>query len=121
MTIKGDVQVRFKPYFDIMTHVVAEDDGPSLLGCNWIKLVNTVRRSIRMVIRSEKGTRSEVLLEQHKNIYSQFRGDLHLKPPKFEHIFVAVITFFSFLLCKYFLYQLVVYCVCFKMIYKKSL
>ena len=29
-------------------------------------------------------------------------GGLHLKPPKFEHIFVAVITFFTFLLCKYF-------------------
>ena len=27
---------------------------------------------------------------------------LHLKPPKFEHIFVALITFFPFLLCKYF-------------------
>ena len=27
---------------------------------------------------------------------------LHPKPPKFEHIFVAVITFSPFLLCKYF-------------------
>ena len=49
------------------------------------------------------------------------KGGLHLKPPKFEHIFVAVITFPPFLLCKYFWYQLVAYCVCFKMIYKKSL
>ena len=32
----------------------------------------------------------------------QFKGGLHLKPSKFEHIFVAVITFFPFLLCKYF-------------------
>ena len=48
-------------------------------------------------------------------------GGLYLKPPKFEHISVAVITFFPFLLCKYFLYQLVAYCVCFKMIYKKSI
>ena len=48
-------------------------------------------------------------------------GRLHLKPPKFEHIFVAVITFFFFLLCKYFWYQLVAYCVCFKMVCKKSL
>ena len=24
------------------------------------------------------------------------KGGLHLKPPKFEHIFVAVITFFPF-------------------------
>ena len=30
------------------------------------------------------------------------RGGLHLKPPKFEQIFVAVITFSPFLLCKYF-------------------
>ena len=29
-------------------------------------------------------------------------GGLDLKPPKFEHIFVAVITFFPFLLCIYF-------------------
>ena len=29
-------------------------------------------------------------------------GGLYMKPPKFEHIFVAVITFFSFLLCRYF-------------------
>ena len=27
----------------------------------------------------------------------------HLKPPKFEHIFVAVITFLPFLLCIFFL------------------
>ena len=30
------------------------------------------------------------------------KGALDLKPPKFEHIFVAVITFPPFLLCKYF-------------------
>ena len=29
-------------------------------------------------------------------------GGLHLEPQKFEHIFVAVITFFPFLLCRYF-------------------
>ena len=49
------------------------------------------------------------------------KGGLYLKPTKLEHIFVAVITFFPFLLWKYFWYQLVAYCVCFKMIYKKSL
>ena len=32
----------------------------------------------------------------------QCLGGLYLKPPKFEHIFVAVITFFPFLLCRYF-------------------
>ena len=26
--------------------------------------------------------------------YGGFKGELHLKPPKFEHIYVAVITFF---------------------------
>ena len=46
---------------------------------------------------------------------------LHLKPPKYERIFVAVITFFPFLLCKYFWFELISYCVCFKMICKKSL
>ena len=30
------------------------------------------------------------------------RGGMDLKPPKFEYIFVAVITFSPFLLCKYF-------------------
>ena len=52
---------------------------------------------------------------------SIIKGVLYLKPPKFEHIFVAVITFSPFLLCRYFWYQLVAYCVCFKMICKKSL
>ena len=51
----------------------------------------------------------------------RFKGGLDLKPQKFEHIFVAVTTFSPFLLCKYFLYQLVAYCVCFKMICKKYL
>ena len=32
----------------------------------------------------------------------QYGGGQHLKPPKFEHIFVAVITCFLFLLYKYF-------------------
>ena len=41
--------------------------------------------------------------------------------PKFEHIFVAVITFSPFLLCRYFYYHLVAYCVCFKMICEMSL
>ena len=35
-------------------------------------------------------------------IHILIEGLLHLKPPKFEHIFVAVITFSPFLLCKYF-------------------
>ena len=44
------------------------------------------------------------------------KGGLDHLLPKFEHIFVAVITFSPFLLCRYFYYQLVAYCVCFKMI-----
>ena len=32
----------------------------------------------------------------------KLKGELHVKPPKFEHIFVAVITFPLFLLCRYF-------------------
>ena len=48
-------------------------------------------------------------------------GGLYHLPPKFEHIFVAVITFTPILLWRYFYYQLVAYCVCFKMICKKSL
>ncbi len=47
-------------------------------------------------------------------------GPDHLLP-KFEHIFVADITFFPFLLCRYFYYQLVAYCVCFQMICEMSL
>ena len=49
------------------------------------------------------------------------KGGLDHLLPKFEHIFVAVITFPPFLLCRYFYYQLVAYCVCFKMIYEMSL
>ena len=56
---------------------------------------------------------------QHSSHRFIFQDVSYLKPPKFEHIFVAVITFSPFLLCKYFLYQLVAYCVCFKMIYKR--
>ena len=41
--------------------------------------------------------------------------------PKFEHIFVAVITFTPFLLCRFFYCQLVAYCVCFQMICEMSL
>ena len=47
-------------------------------------------------------------------------GGLSHLPPKFEHI-CSCHNFFSFLLCRYFYYQLVAYCVCFKMICKKSL
>ena len=54
------------------------------------------------------------------NFASKWSRGRHLKPPEFEHIFVAVITFPPFLLCKSLLYQLVAYCVCFKMICKKS-
>ena len=49
------------------------------------------------------------------------KGGLSHFPPKFKNIFVVVITFSPFLLCKSLLYQLVAYCVCFKMICKKSL
>ena len=47
-------------------------------------------------------------------------GGLHLKPQKFEHIFVAVITFFPFF-CADTFDQLVAYCVCFQMICEMSL
>ena len=47
-------------------------------------------------------------------------GRYHLLT-KFEHIFVTVITFSPFLLCRYFYYQLVAYCVCFKMLCEMSL
>ena len=57
----------------------------------------------------------------YNNNYPVTKGGLDHLTPKFEHIFVAVITFFPFLLCRYFYYQLVAYCVCFKMICKKSL
>ena len=40
---------------------------------------------------------------------------------KFKQIFVAAITFPPFLLCRYFCYQLVAYCVCFQMICEMSL
>ena len=43
------------------------------------------------------------------------KGGLDHLLPKFEHIFVAAITFSPFLLCRYFYYQHVAYCVCFKM------
>ena len=71
-------------------------------------------------IRSHLGVACGLNLSVHRK-KNCGKGGLHLKPQKFEHIFVAVITFFPFLLCKYFLYQLVAYCVCFKMICKKSL
>ena len=38
----------------------------------------------------------------HMSTHCHYQGGLYLKPTKFEHIFVAVITFFLFLLCKYF-------------------
>ena len=62
--------------------------------------------------------RDLVWLSEKPDLYS--RGLSHL-PPKFKHIFVAVIIFSTFLLCRSFYYQLVAYCVCFKMICKKSL
>ena len=58
---------------------------------------------------------------RENGIVPPLRRDLTILTPKFEHIFVAVITFPPFLLCRYFYYQLVAYCVCFKMICKKSL
>ena len=42
------------------------------------------------------------------------QGGLEHLPPKFEHIFIAVITFPPFLLCRYFYYQLVAYCVLYR-------
>ncbi len=49
------------------------------------------------------------------------KGGLDHLPPKFEHIFVAVITFLPFLPCRYFYYHLVAFCVCFKVICEISL
>ena len=61
----------------------------------------------------------------NSNAYKQLvilvKGGLTHFPPKFGKKIVPVITFFPFLLYKYLLYHLVVYCVCFKMICKKSL
>ena len=49
-------------------------------------------------------------------MHDESAGRLDLKPQKkWTHIW-AVTTFFPFLLCRYFWYQLVAYCVCFKMI-----
>ena len=48
-------------------------------------------------------------------------GGLDHLLPKFENIFVSVITFPPFLLCRYFYYQLDAYCVCFKIICEISL
>ena len=53
--------------------------------------------------------------------WSQLTWGLHHLLSKFELIFVADITFPPFLLCRYFWYQLVAYCVCFKMICEMSL
>ena len=50
------------------------------------------------------------------SLWNITRGGLYHLLQKFEHIFVAVITFSPFLLCRYFYYQLVAHCVCFKMI-----
>ena len=52
---------------------------------------------------------------------TKVKGGLDHLPPKFEHIFVAVITSPPFFLCRYFYYQLVAYCVCFKMICEMAL
>ena len=59
-------------------------------------------------------------LQDEWKIFRNYGGLYHLLP-KFEHIFVAVITFSHFLLCRYCYYQLVAYCVCFKMICEMSL
>ena len=59
----------------------------------------------------------DILLGSISVNFSSTKGEIHLKPPNFEHIFVAVITFPPFFLYKYFWYQLVAYCVYFKMIY----
>ena len=74
-----------------------------------------------LVVESEDSVNEENIAEwRNENISSEKGRRDHLLP-KFEHIFVAVITFFPFLLCRYFYYQLVAYCVCFKMICEMSL
>ena len=48
-------------------------------------------------------------------------GGMHLKLPKFEHIFVAIITFSLFRYSRYNCNQHVVYSACFKIICEISL
>ena len=60
-----------------------------------------VKPKYEIFARHVLATRSQQTAESLDE-YLQVLGGLHLKPPIFEHIFVAVITFFPFLLCKYF-------------------
>ena len=56
--------------------------------------------------------------------YLAVKNELGGATPETNEIVTLICSchnFFSFLLCKYVLYQLVAYCVCFKMIYKKSI
>ena len=50
----------------------------------------------------QPGKGREELAHKKAQELQAVQGGLHLKPLKFEHIFVALITFFLFLLCKYF-------------------
>ncbi len=59
--------------------------------------------------------------ETDHHLYTPQKGGLDHSARKFAHIFVAVITFPPFLLFRYFYYQRVAYCVCFKMICEISL
>ena len=53
----------------------------------------------RNVVSKEQDIQQKVLSTY---IVQSFPGRLHHLPPKFEHIFEDVITFFPFLLCRYF-------------------
>ena len=70
--------------------MVIELYGMPQLGNCWT--VKKIQISMRLLL---------VVVEKN-DIIMRHVGGPHLKPPKFEHIFVAVITFFPFLLCKYF-------------------
>ena len=85
----------------------------------WKVKFNSRKTTLMVVGKRETGVSWKIgdeIVEERR-----VKGVLSHSPPKFEHIFVAVITFHPFLLCRYFYYQLVAYCACFKMICKKSL
>ena len=58
------------------------------------------------------GTNGRHCVASWSTLPNLYLGGIYPKPPKLEHIFVAVITFSPFLLCRYFWYKLVAYCVC---------
>ena len=61
-----------------------------------------------------------LIIIYHSFHWKRERGDYPIYQQNWTHI-LAVLTFFPFLLCRYFYYKLGAHCVCFKMICKKSL